>query len=349
MSERTFLNATRYGAHRVLNPANALPQAADRLDPSLPIRDEEILIRVDTLNVDSASFRQICGEVGREEEAVGERVREIVAARGKMQNPVTGSGGMLLGTVERRGPLYDTHPDVKVGTRVATLASLTLTPLHIDAVRRVHLDSDQVEIDGHAVLWPSAPLVAVPDDMDERLALSCLDVCGAPAQTQRLVRPGMKVAVIGAGKSGMLCMAQARESLRGIGRIAGVDLYEGALRDAHEAGLIDAWGTADAKDPLDLAETVLRLLGGQADLVINTANVAGTETGAALSVRDGGIVYYFNMATSFAAAALGTEGIGRDATLIIGNGFVPDHAHCGLGLLRRNAFVHQYFVRLLED
>ena len=55
---------------------------------------------------------------------------EIVATRGKMQNPVTGSGGMLVGTVEEVGP--GSPLGLAVGDRVATLVSLTLTPLVIE-------------------------------------------------------------------------------------------------------------------------------------------------------------------------------------------------------------------------
>ena len=54
----------RFGIHRVVTPAGALPQQAERLDASLPIFDNELLIEVDSLNIDSASFLQInehCG------------------------------------------------------------------------------------------------------------------------------------------------------------------------------------------------------------------------------------------------------------------------------------------------
>ena len=46
-------------------------------------------------------------------------VLDIVAARGKMQNPVTGSGGMLIGTVDEVGP--ESPLGLTVGDRVATL------------------------------------------------------------------------------------------------------------------------------------------------------------------------------------------------------------------------------------
>lgn len=335
----------RYGSHRVLSPAGALPQAAQRLDASGPARANEVEITVDTLNIDSASFHQIMDEVVRDEAAVAAHVQAIVTARGKMQNPVTGSGGMLLGTISARGAAYDAHPDAVVGARIATLVSLTLTPLKITRVRAVKLDSDQVEIEGLAYLPPSAPLVVVPSDMDERVALACLDVCGAPAQVARLVKPGMKVAVIGAGKSGILCMAQARRSLEGTGRLVGVDLHDPGLVGAHEAGLLDAYDTCNARDPLATMACVTALLDGEADLVINTANVSETELSAILCAKNGGTVYFFNMATDFARAALGAEGAGRDALLIIGNGYAPGHAALTLQLVRENAFVRSTFER----
>lgn len=333
----------RYGSHRVMEPAGALPQAARVLDATSPLRSNEIGIAVDTLNIDSASFSQIVGEVGRDADAIANCVRRIVSERGKMQNPVTGSGGMLLGTVVERGEDYDAHPDIAVGDRIATLVSLTLTPLVIERIKAVHLDADQLEIDGRAVLPPSAPLTRIPDDLDKRLALATLDVCGAPAQVARLAAPGMKVAVIGAGKSGVLCMAQARETLGETGRIVAVDLRDGNLRGAAEAGLIDEWGTCNARDPLETMSVVTGMLGGEADLVINTANVSETELSAILCAKDSGVVYFFNMATSFSRCALGAEGVGKDATLIIGNGFAPGHSELALGLIRRHAFVREVF------
>src|SRR5215470_8554396 len=97
------------GLHRVLEPAGALPQAAWRLDPSPGLWPDEARVRVDRLNLDAASFRQLTEAAGgntegpdgdaRHAAAMRAAVLGIVAERGKMQNPVTGSGGMLTGVV----------------------------------------------------------------------------------------------------------------------------------------------------------------------------------------------------------------------------------------------------------
>ena len=50
----------KYGVHRVISPEGVLPQPADKLDNNMDeIYDNEILIDVQTLNIDSASFTQI--------------------------------------------------------------------------------------------------------------------------------------------------------------------------------------------------------------------------------------------------------------------------------------------------
>ncbi|RAL20796.1 L-erythro-3,5-diaminohexanoate dehydrogenase [Lujinxingia litoralis] len=330
------------GLHRVIEPQGALPQAAERLDAESPAFENEIVIDVQTLNIDSASFHQIMGELGRDEAKVGERVREIVAARGKMQNPVTGSGGMLLGTVKAIGKHYQGPVELKVGQRVATLVSLTLTPLKIDAIEKVHLDADQIDIRGTAYLWPSSPVVAMPEDLPERVALSALDVCGAPAQTARLVEGKERVLILGAGKSGMLCAATARATLGEAGKVYAVDLYDENLKVLQDAGIVDDFRTANAKVPTEVLEAVEAMTGGEpVDVVINTCNVSGTEMSAILPVKDRGVVYFFNMATDFSRAALGSEGVGKDVDLLIGNGYAHGHAELTLKMVREFAVVRR--------
>ena len=93
----------KYGTHRVIEPAGVMPQAAWKIDNTMEIRDNEILIRVQTLNIDAASFTQIKKEAEYDDARIGEIMTGIVTRRGKHHNPVTGSGGMLIGTVERIG------------------------------------------------------------------------------------------------------------------------------------------------------------------------------------------------------------------------------------------------------
>ncbi len=335
-----------YGTHRVIEPKGSLPQAAWRIDNSTDIFDSrKSLLDVRTLNIDAASFKQIVstcrkGADRKElEEHVAATVMKIVSERGKMQNPVTGSGGMLLGTVRKIGPRAQRGSGAKVGDLVATLVSLSLTPLNLLAVKKVDLDKDQVDVVGSAVLFESGPFAVIPEDIGERLALAILDVAGAPVQTARLVKPGDSVLVLGAGgKSGLICSAVARQKAGPQARIIGLAHGRSSTERARALGAADVVVSTDATDALGVMGQVLKYNDGKkVDVTINCVNVPGTEMASILSTRQRGKVYFFSMATSFTAAALGAEGVGADVDLIIGNGYAEGHAAEALGLARSDA------------
>lgn len=331
-----------YGLRRVLSPRGALPQQADALDPSLPLGEDELSVAVEALEVDAASFRQIESAVGRDPERIGAEVLRLVRERGKMHNPVTGSGGMLLGRVKEVGPRHPAAQALRPGERIATLVSLTLTPLRLDRILAVRPEIDRIECRGEAILFATGRWARLPGDLPEGLALAALDVCGAPALVDRHARPGQRVLVLGAGKSGALVCAQARVSLGGRGEVVAADRSRAALEALERAGLAGRTLLLDAADAVGTARAV-ESAGGPFDLVVNCASLPGTEMASILAVRDGGTVIFFSMATSFTAAALGAEGVGKDATLVIGNGYVPGHAELALDLLRRDAGLRALF------
>ena len=343
------------GLHRVLDDAVVLPQAARRLDTRRELWPDEVRIRVETLNLDAASYRQLerkhTGADGAVDgAAIRAEVLDIVATRGKMQNPETGSGGMLVGTVEEVGPASPLG--LAVGDRVATLVSLTLTPLVIeDALSRWDGTGEQVPCDGYAVLFGRSIAAVLPDDLPAELSLSVMDVCGAPALTARVVEGyvstasrtgGPTVAVIGGGgKSGSLSLAAARRA--GAGRTVGVVPTEREAARLRESGVADAVAVADARDPIALRDAVTSAVGGTADVTVVCVDVPGCEGGAILATAERGTVIFFSMATSFSAAALGAEGLAADVTMLVGNGYVPGHAAYALELLREDEGVRRLF------
>lgn len=335
-----------YGLGRVVSEPGVLPQRAQRIDPSLPIRESELLIDVESLNIDAASFKQLKESAGGDEAKITESIATTVKARGKMQNPVTGSGGMLIGRVREIGVRHPARSALREGDRIATLVSLTLTPLALREIKKVHATIDRVDVTGHAILFATGLYAKLPGDLPETLSLAALDVCGAPALVARYVKPGMTVALLGAGKSGALCLAQARRSLKGQGNLLALDISQSALDALAGIGLCDQALRVDATKAVDVMNAVSAATGGElCDLVVNCASVANTEMASILSVRDGGTLVFFSMATSFTAAALGAEGVGKDVTMIVGNGYVPGHADLTLELLRNEPALRELFQR----
>ncbi|MFA6003936.1 MAG: zinc-binding dehydrogenase [Elusimicrobiota bacterium] len=338
-----------FGSHRVLEPKGVLPQPALRIDNDMDkVFDNEILINVDTLNIDSASFTQLEKEAGHDVAKIKNLILGIVKERGKMQNPVTGSGGMFFGVVERVGEALKGKCPLKPGDKVASLVSLSLTPLRIDEILEIKPDIDQVRIRGQAVLFESGIYAKLPQDLPESLALAVLDVAGAPAQTAKLVRPGDTVVIIGAaGKSGVLCSYEAKRRAGVTGKVIGMTSSQKGFDNLKEWGFCDVNLMADATDALACYEAVRKATDGRlADVVINCVNIPNTEMSSILMCRDDGTVYFFTMATSFTKAALGAEGVGKDVNMIIGNGYTKNHAEITLNILRESAAIRKLYEKL---
>src|SRR6476661_579481 len=341
------------GLHLVLEPAGAtLPQAARVLDARPELWPDEVRIAIETLNLDAASFRQLSEKHAGDGAAVRAEVLDIVATRGKMQNPVTGSGGMLIGTVEEVGP--KSTLGLAPGDHVATLVSLSLTPLVLtDGLERWDGRSERVPAEGHAILFGRSIAAQLPDDLGPDLALMVMDVCGAPALVHRVVAEYVArgqaptVAVLGgAGKSGSLSLAAAAEA--GAARRIAVVPVEREAALLRGTGLAEEVVVADARSPLGLSEAVAAA-GGPADVTVVCVDVPGCEQPAILSTAQGGTIIFFSMATSFAAAALGAEGVAADVRMLVGNGYVPGHAAYALSLVRGNAAVRTLFEGRLRD
>ena len=341
------------GLHRVISPKGVLPQPADVIDNSMEIYDNEILIDVKTLNIDSASFTQIYNQANKNVENVKEIMLSIVEKSGKMKNPITGSGGMLIGTVKEIGPALKDKTPLKVGDKIATLVSLSLTPLKIHEITHIRPEIDQVDIIGEAILFESGIFAVIPHDLPENLALSVLDVAGAPAQTARLVQAGQTIVVLGGGgKSGILCLYEAKKRAGVNGKVVCVEYSTTSLnriKSLEEQGvrLADIYIQADCTDAISIMNHILEITNGKlADVVINNLNVPNTEMATILSTKNKGTSYFFSMATNFTKATLGAEGVGKDVNMVMGNGYTEGHANEALQIMRECKPLKELYQKL---
>lgn len=332
------------GFQRVRVPETSSPYDAWTLDAREPLDSSEIRLKVERLNLDATSFRDLWERNSGDADKLGAEVLAIVAERGKMHNPRTGSGGVMQGRISELGTQRLGEADL--GEPVVTLVTNTIVPLSLRAVTAVDPLTHQLEVDGEAILSPAARFARIPSDLPEALALSVFDVCGVVPQTRRLAQPGSQILIIGAaGKAGLLATYAAAEAVGPRGRVIAV------VPSAHELSQLDGlpeWVVpclADATHAAALNRAVLEASrGALMDAVIDCASARGTEVGAVSCCREGGTVFFFNMATSFQAAALGAEVIGRDVMLGIGFGLVPNAAEEGIALVRTHASLR----RLLE-
>lgn len=324
--------AQRLGVGRVVRPSGTLPQAAEVLDAGGPVGDFEFELDVERLCLDSTSFRNIRSSAKGDPTAMGERILEIVNARGKMHNPETDSGGVALGRVRAVGPAFVGAP--AIGARVVTLASLTLTPLALGSIVHVSPDSAQIEVEGTAFVCQSAPWGLLPDDMEMARAIEVYDVYGAASHVARLAPAKGVVYVLGCGHAGKLAMAAAKDSMTE-SLVVAVDVNATAVEQARQSGLCDIGVVANLQNPIEALTAVTAAGAPPADLTVVVVNAPNCEAFSILATRVGGTVLFFSMATNFSRAALTADGMGHDVTMLIGSGYTPDTGRYALDLARR--------------
>jgi L-erythro-3,5-diaminohexanoate dehydrogenase len=337
------------GIHRVIEPIDSLPQTAWKLDNTPHARYSETLVSVGALHIDAASFTQIARVCEHDPERMQKHMMDIVSRRGKMHNPVTGSGGVLTGVIHELDEIYGKMHTLTIGDTIVSLTSLSWLPLYLESIDAIYVDRSEVKVTGKAIFFRDNPLAKLPSDLPHSIVVAALDVAGAPSRAASLVQLGQRVTVVGAGgTAGLLTICALRQRLGTQGEIIAVDFSERALLDVASLNVADVLVQGDATQSLKLVEQVQNACSGreyQADLAINVVNISNTEFATILLTKHNGRILFFSMATSFTAAALGAEGIAREVEMHIGNGYTPDNGAVALQLLRDYPALRAIFSR----
>ena len=325
-----------FGLERSIEPRHALAQQAWKIDNTMALRPDEVLIDVKIININLVSFNEILDETGGDSDLLCQRILEIIRERGKLHNPVTNSGGMLYGSVVELGPSYPNSCQIRPKDEIISLSSLTVTPLRISRILRIDYESAQLEVEGQAILYASSPVVKKPADLPLRAVIAAMDEAGAPTRTHQTVQPGQEVLVLGAsGRIGLMCGYAARDKMGSSGRLVGI------VRDQEDRVQLERYGLFD--EVLALDATDLNAFCGGAhteiaqrfDVVINCINTADTEVASLVAVKNRGTIYFATICCDYKFVALTAESIGKEIRVIPYTGFLEGHADYTLELMRR--------------
>ena len=333
-----------FGGHRVISPKGLLPQAAEKLDNTPEIFSNEILIDVIALQPTATAFGRLKDECGGDTEQIAKAIEAIVEDRGKFQDPVSKSGGILIGRIKAIGEDLAGKVDGQVGDKIATLVSLSLTPLKLRKITSIDLDTEQVLCEGDAILFETGIFTRLPEDLGDPLSLALMDVAGAPAQVALHAKPGDTVVVVGAGKAGLLCLAEAKKRVSPTGRVICLEYSERQCEVVRSLGIADLVLQVNGQEPLEAYRRYQEAAGELADFTVNTVNVPDTELATILVTKDTGMIYFFSMSTNFVKASLGAEGVKKYVPMLIGNGYYPGHAQIAFDIVRREQPLRDYLT-----
>jgi L-erythro-3,5-diaminohexanoate dehydrogenase len=349
-----------YGFHRVIDPPGVMPQAAEKLDntPKILVPDE-VLIDVELLNLDSTSMKQIKETSFN----VGKRILEIVSQRGKMHNPVTNSGGVLIGKVLEVGPAKKPTFRLKEGDRIIPLCSLSAIPLFLTNVADSPM-GDLIAVKGFAVMNGLCAYTGIPNFLTPTIALSALDVSRLVTQLDRYVSRlkqksslaqlrSTSVCILGCGKAGLTAIACLKRWLPNC-QILALDISMSLLNRARsflsDTNIRHVVAQINAQNVRDVLQFVMNHTNGRGcDLVLSCVNVPNVEASCIVAAASQGTILYFSMATEFGKAALGGDSIAKDVEMIIGGGVIEGQAEMMFDLLRQDQQLLRFFIDLDQN
>ncbi|MDD5832880.1 MAG: sigma 54-interacting transcriptional regulator [Clostridiales bacterium] len=343
-----------YGPYRTVKPEGTLPNLAWKLDNSLPIRADEMLIDVRVINVNAASFGQIAVECGNDPLQIARKITSIVSLRGKLHNPITGTGGTLMGIVEEIGPEHPQYGKVKKGDAICTLASTSMTPLAIDSIQKVNMNTRQIAARGHAILFRDSIFAKVPEGWNPNIFLAIVGEAGSCCESAVHCSTGSTVVLLGASeKVGIMSMFSIREKLGSSGRLIAVTRKAEQYEALKALGVTDQIIVSDFRKPLSALKEIRDRLKDsgieEVDYTVDCSNTPGHEMLGILLTKECGTVYFANPAVNYSEASLGAEGIGKEIDIFFYRGYLKGHVDYCIKLTEKNPVILKWFSKRYSD
>jgi len=315
----------------------------------MDITEHEVLIDVKILDIDMTCFLQLMESSYGDKSEIARAVMNIVDERGKFHNSVTGTGGTLLGAVEKIGSKYNNRNGIAEGDDIISLSSLTATPLVIKRIINIDTDMAQIHIEGKAVLFENSPVIKKTGILPDALQLAAFEAAGETSEVFQMVTLGDRVVVLGAsGKLGLFCGLAAKKKLSGTGRLIGVvDEEQAAGLPEEIASIYNEIAVFDVNDVAAINQSLPNV--GKYDVVINCSQRPLTEPACVMLPKQHGKVFFTNLGANSKTAGLAAEIIGKDIFMRFYHGFIENQEDIFLKIISETPDIESKLKVALEN
>lgn len=345
-----------FGINRVLG-VDVLPVFAWKLDNQKSINDNELLVKVTDILIESASFKQICSESRNDPEEIKEKIITLVNTRGKLHNPYTDTGGLLAGIIEKIGKKYSNNKKVKEGDKILVAISTTMIPLYINKIKEIDFVLGLVKVDGHCILFNNSSIIIQPPNIPLHLLMIAYEESSSLYHIYRLSQDKREFLVIGNNLiTAMLYGAAIRKATGSKGRISvllcQLPFFFSNMANKEIKPLIktvfDHSYFMNLGNSLKCAEALIQKYPNLFDLSINCADVRGAEAINVLVTKEKGTVFFSNMINNYNIAVFLTEGVGKELSILCSDGYAKDYDWFMNVLLANNKEVLEKIGKILS-
>ncbi len=335
-----------YGLERVMEPQGLTPATAWKLDNSRTLRQGEARISLERIHLEWDSFQQICSSCGFDENRIRAKILDLVERRGKLHNPFTDTGGVLMGTVEEICAKETIAGSVAAGERIYSLTSLCSVPLYIEEIEEIDFNYGQIVCSGYAILFEASPVRRLEEDLSPSYTLAAIDEAGSLFGVFQVAMEQQRKDFVIIGRNTcttMLYAAAIREAIGPRYRVTAVmdeEVRESLSREEIEKvmqPLVQHTCFVNLAEPLAAYEEIIRQDPELAavDQVIVAEDIAGAETLGVLLVRELGAVYFSAVENHYAGAQMVAESMGKFVTMYAFDQYIKDYPEFSIRMVRQ--------------
>lgn len=331
-----------YGVKRVIEPEHVLSTSAWKVDNNRDIYPNEMRVTIKKLHLEGTSFKQLCVESNNNFEKIKDRVLDIVFKRGKLHNPVTDTGGLLYGVVEKIGEEYDNRKGLQVGDEVVCNASLAAVPIYISRITKIDMAYNQFDVEGYAIIFNEFPIVKMPEGVPINLLLFAFDESGTMYTVSTCAKGKKNFLVVGSNLLTNMLFGYA------IRKVAGPSARIVCLFDNKSEIMVKGKSIDDLLNkifneifyvnilkPLECMERLNA--DSYFDLSVNCADIPGAETINILATKSGGTVCFANLINNYNIALYLTEAISRQLDIRCADGYLEKYDEFDIEIVKELA------------
>ena len=328
-----------YGLERSLTPRRTFTPLAWEVDNSIQLKSGEVRIALDKVHVEGTSFRQICQEAGNDEERIKEKIKDIVIRRGTLHNPVTDTGGLFCGVIEEIDKEYKNDKGLRPGDEVICNSSLAGVPMYIDRIKSIDKVYPQFDAEGYAIALPGMPIIKRPKDIPIDLLLFTFNESGTIYTVAKEAEDKKRFAVLANNVIMALIYGYT------IKKAAGEDAEIFCALDRNTPVALKGSGIEEIRSKIFTEVRYVNMMrpadclrdfeGEQLmDMVVNCADIPGSETISVMAARSGGTVIFANFISNYNIALYVTEAVSKDLNIKCADGYLEKYDEFDFEIVR---------------
>ncbi|WP_206457862.1 sigma-54 interaction domain-containing protein [Anaerovorax sp. IOR16] len=314
-----------FGLSRVIEPKDAVPVTAWKVDNAREISPLECRISLELIHLERDCFQQLCSECSFDEAKIIAKILDLINRRGKLHNPFTDTAGQFYGAIEEMGSEFKKSSRYKIGDNVFCLTTMTAHPIYIDKIHKIDYNYGELTVMGYGIVFIGSPLTIIPPTLQLNYTMATFDEAASLYNIHNVSRKGQRYLIIGKD------LVSSITYVCSIKKAVGDDCYITVILDEGGIGTLTPkqvenelthWVNSsyilNIAQPVNSLKVILKEE-KEYDMTINCEDLLGSEVLSVILTRHKGKLYFTSLKNSYTQSILIAESMSKELeTYVLG-------------------------------